>query len=153
MRLFSLLSLWVSGAGLIGCGEPLDALPDDTVAVVFIDAIEEQQGGFASLRFDNASCLQLSDGTSFLFNGIAPDEARVGGRGNNPLAAYLAVSCEPPSATWFQLARLPDPPFVFEVASGDISLVVEIDEAGAVTRCDFPSCASESSTRPPPVVE
>ncbi len=137
----------VLAGALLACGEPLAALPDDTVAAVYFEDFGDGQGGYASVRLDNGACLQLADGTAFRFGGVPADDVIVGGRGNNPLAAYLAVGCEAPSASWYQLPSLPDPPFVFEAVSGDTTLTIELDERRQVTRCDFPACVSEAPLR------
>ena len=134
---------------LTACGEPLASLPPDTVAAVYLEPPAALgSGGFASVRLDSASCFQLDSGTEATLNGTPADEVYVGGRGGNPLAAYIDVGCSPPSASWF-LTDPVAPPFVLALSSGGVTLEVELDEDLAIARCDFPSCFSESPARPP----
>lgn len=130
--------------GLAACGEvPLDQLPDDATAFITIDTGEDF--AFVSWRLENDSCVQLPADATARFNGtpLPEGEMRFGGRGGNPLAAYLDLGCEPPSGFW-GLTTAPTPPFVLEVESGGVTLVMELSDPREIERCDFPACVSES---------
>lgn len=138
----SLALVGLCALSLAGCGGvPLDQLPDDATAVVYIEASEEF--GFASWRLDTESCVQLPDDTTVTLNGVPSDERSLGGRGNNPLGAYVDVGCDWPSAYWGTLTS-PQAPFTLEVSAGGVTLTVELSDPAEITRCDFPSCVSES---------
>lgn len=130
--------------GLAACGGvPLDELPADATSVFFIYGTEEF--AFASWRLDTQSCIQLPEDTTVTFNGVDPvqGELFLGGRRSNPLAAYIDVGCDVPSAYW-NVTGPATPPFVIEVSSGGTTLLMELSSRTEITRCDFPSCVSES---------
>lgn len=130
--------------GLVACdGIPLDELPDGVTAIISIDSGEDFT--FASWRLENDLCLQLPEDSVLTLNGTPPNggDLTLGGRGGNPLAAYIDVGCELPSAFWNFTSEL-SAPYVFELSSGDVSLVMELSDPREITRCDFPACVSDS---------
>lgn len=137
--------------GLFGCGGvALDQLSDDTTAIVFLDApVVADLGGFASLRLEGPSCFQVPEDTAATLNDIPASEFYVGGRGGNPLAAYIDVGCSQPSATWFLETSLL-PPYVFALSAGGVTVELELDEDFEVARCEFPACVSEAAGREEP---
>lgn len=113
-----------------------------------INGPELDEGGplFSHLALETSGCTALPEAARFTLNGVAPDWQQHGGRGRDPFAAF-SPDCMWPQASWTVQEAAATAPFVFRLEHEGTSLEAELDEEGAITRCDFPSCTRPTGPR------
>lgn len=123
-----------------GCTTRLDALPEDTIARLSTFGDENRSLFNAAVELVSTGCLALSPEASFTLNDQPPDFVTTGGRGRDPLSAFLS-DCAAPSAGFSFPPDTPMPDeLVLVVDDQGVALRAVLTDEGDFTTCDFPAC-------------